>query len=433
MPSTEKRNRIVSIDVLRGVAVLGILLVNIVSMGLPFAAHNDPTIAGNRSPADFWAWAIASVAAEGRMRAIFSMLFGASVILLSARIEARSEARNGARAEADSAADIHLRRNLWLMVFGTLHSVWLLWPGDILFTYGAAGLPLFVFRRLRPRTLILLGAIVLALQIPRAVYHNMDLAEASAGLRTLSSMSASGRALTSEEQKSRARWRETLAEDKPTTESLQETIDDHRSGYLSNLGRAASATVYLESQYLYTTGLWDAVGPMLIGMAFLKMGVLSAARSLRFYAVMTLAGYAIGIPLSAWAAADWMRHGFEAGARWVSLDDVTRVSVALGHVGVVMMVCKAGVLPLITRPLADIGRMALTNYVLQTIICTTLFTGSGLGWFGQLARHQLYYIVLSVWAVEWIASTVWLRRFRFGPLEWIWRWLSYRQRPPMKV
>jgi uncharacterized protein len=128
-----------------------------------------------------------------------------------------------------------------------------------------------------------------------------------------------------------------------------------------------------------------------------------------------------------------MRHGFEAGARWVSLDDVTRVSVALGHVGVVMMVCKAGVLPLITRPLADIGRMALTNYVLQTLICTTLFTGSGLGWFGQLARHQLYYIVLSVWAVEWIASTVWLRRFRFGPLEWIWRWLSYRQRPPMKV
>ena len=148
-----------SIDALRGVAVLGILLVNIVSMGLPFAAHNDPTIAGNRSAADFWAWAVTCVVAEGRMRAIFSMLFGASVLLLSARIESR--------AGTDSAADIHLRRNLWLIVFGAVHSVWLLWPGDILFTYGVAGLPLFAFRRLRPRTLILLGAIVLALQVPR--------------------------------------------------------------------------------------------------------------------------------------------------------------------------------------------------------------------------------------------------------------------------
>ena len=411
-----------SIDALRGFAVLGILLVNIVSMGLPFAAHNDPTIAGNRSAADFWAWAITFVVAEGRMRAIFSMLFGASVLLLSARIESR--------AGTDSAADIHLRRNLWLILFGTVHSVWLLWPGDILFTYGVAGLPLFAFRRLRPRTLILLGAIVLALQVPRTAYHNMGLAEASAGLRSLSGIEA-GRALTSEERESRARWRERLAEEKPTAESLRRTIENHRSGYLANLGSAADATVYLESEYLYTTGLWDAAGPMLIGMGLLSLGVLSAARSYRFYFVMALVGYAIGIPLATWVSADWMGHGFEAGERWVSLDDLTRISVAFGHVAVVTMICKARALRWIAKPLADIGRMALTNYVLQTIICTTLFAGFGFGLFGQLARHQLYYIVLGIWLFEWIVSVLWLRRFRFGPLEWVWRWLTYRQRPAL--
>jgi uncharacterized protein len=420
------RDRIVPIDVLRGAAVLGILSVNVVSMGLPFAAYNDPTIAGNRTPIDFWTWAITSVLAEGRMRAIFSMLFGASVILLTSRMEARA-------ASASAAADIHMRRNLWLMLFGTAHSVWLLWPGDILFTYGVAGLPLYAFRRLRPRTLILLGSIILALQAPKAAYRNMELAEASAGLRNLATITASGGGLTPEQEKSRTQWTEMLSEEKPSAESLQQTIDDHRRGYLENLGRSANATVYLESAYLYKTGLWDAAGLMLIGMALVKVGVFSATHSYRFYLVMALAGYGIGVPMGIWVVADWMRHGFEAGARWASLDDVTRVSVAFGHVGVVMMVCKSGAARWATSLLAAVGRMALTNYILQTAICTTLFAGFGFGWFGQLARHQLYYIVAAIWLFESVGSVVWLRRFQFGPLEWVWRWLSYRERLPFRV
>jgi uncharacterized protein len=252
------RERITSIDVLRGVAVLGILLINIVPMGLPFAAYNDPTIAGNRGPVDFWTWGVCSVLVEGKMRAIFSLLFGAAVVLIAGRMEARG---SGA-----SAGDVHLRRNLWLMLFGVLHSYLLLWPGDILFTYGVAGLPLFAFRRLRPRTLILMAAFVLALQAPKMAYRNMELTEASEGLRELARISASGAALTPEQQKSRAEWRETLSAEKPTPEELQRTIEDHRGGYLRNLASAATASVYLESMYLYKVGLWDAVGLMLIGM-----------------------------------------------------------------------------------------------------------------------------------------------------------------------
>jgi uncharacterized protein len=422
---TRAGDRIASIDVLRGVAVLGILLINIVPLGLPFAAYNDPTIAGNRSPLDFWSWAINAVLIEGKMRAIFSLLFGASVVLISGRLEARRPATN--------AADVHLRRNLWLMLFGVVHSYFLLWPGDILFTYGVAGLPLFAFRRLRPRTLIMLGAAILALQAPKVAYHNLELAEASTGLRDLAPAIASGAPLTPEQQKSRVEWTATLSEDKPAPDQLRQTIEDHRGGYLRNLAGAASVSVYLESMYLYKVGLWDAAGVMLIGMALMKVGVLSARRSYRFYLIMALAGYAIGLPLGIWVVADWMRHGFEAGAQWLSLDDVTRMSVALGHVAVVMMVCKAGVAEWVTRWLSAVGRMALTNYILQTIICVTIFCGFGFGWFGRLTRHELYYIVPVIWVIESIGSVVWLRWFQYGPLEWVWRWLSYRQRPPCRI
>ena len=117
--------------------MLGILLVNIVSMGLPFAAHNDPTIAGNRSAADFWAWAVTSVVAEGEDAGdLFDAL---------ARERAAPQHSHRVAGRNRSCGQSHLRRNLWLIVFGPVHSVWLLWPGDILFTYSVAGLPLFAF------------------------------------------------------------------------------------------------------------------------------------------------------------------------------------------------------------------------------------------------------------------------------------------------
>jgi uncharacterized protein len=422
---TGRRERVVSIDVLRGVAVLGILLVNVVPMGLPFAAHDDPTIAGNRSPADFWSWAIVAVLVDGKMRAIFSILFGAGVVLAAKRALAA-----GAGV---AAADVHLRRNLWLVVFGAVHSYLLLWPGDVLFTYGVAGLPLFLFRRVRPRTLIVCGILILALQAPAPSLHNAALAEASAGLREIERVNAGARALTPEQRAAWNRWTQVLAQERPTAEMLQEGIDNRRGGYLRNLAAAANASLYLESVYLYQVGLWDALALMLIGMALLELGVLSGEKSSRFYLRMALAGYAIGLPIAVWVIVDWTEHGFEPGLRWTSLTHLTRVCIALGHVGVVMMACKTGAYRRVTALLAAAGRMALTNYILQTVICMTIFSGFGLGWFARLARHQLYYVVAAIWVFQLLSSTLWLRQFRFGPLEWLWRSLSYQRRQPFRV
>ena len=414
-----------SIDVLRGVALLGILLLNIVAMGLPHWAYDDPTIAGNRGPADFWTWAVNSVLFEGKMRTIFSMLFGAGVVLITSRAEARGA--------ADSVADIHLRRNLWLVLFGMVHGYLLLWPGDILYTYGLAGIPLFVFRRVRPRNLIIVGAVLLALQTPKIWFFGASLAEADAGLAELNRITAAGGALTDEQKKSHEEWTTTLHGVKPGADQIRKEIDDRRQGYLHNVQALAGITVKLESLFTYKYGLWDAAAMMMIGMALLKLGVLSAARSFRFYAVMAVCGYAYGIPAGSWVVYDWMQHGFAPGTRWLVLYDTTRLAVAFGHIAVLMMICKAGVLGWLTRRLAAVGRMALTNYILHSLVCGAVFLGFGAGLFGRLSRHELYYVVFSIWAFQLIASPIWLRHFQFGPLEWVWRSLTYRRRQPMRV
>ena len=226
----EPAERLSSIDVLRGVAVLGILLMNIVGLGLPFAAYEDPSIIGNHAPIDYWVWAVNAVVSDGKFRAMLSMLFGASVVLMAQRAEERG---------VTEAADIHLRRHLWLVGFGVVHAYLLLWPGEILFTYAVAGLPLFVFRRLRPRSLILLGTVVLALQAPKMAIHNSELAEAETTLRRVTAESETIGALTPAQDAARTAALAALSEDKPSASALQESVATHRGGYLPNLAAAA--------------------------------------------------------------------------------------------------------------------------------------------------------------------------------------------------
>ena len=420
-----RQERISSIDVVRGVAVLGILLMNIIAMGLPHWAYDDPTIIGSRTPVDYWTWAINSVLFEGKMRTIFSMLFGAGVILITSRLEER--------AGRDTPADIHFRRNMWLVLFGAIHGYLLLWPGDILYHYGIAGMALFVFRRVRPRRLAILGAIILALQAPKMFGLSMQMTEAREGLARIEADKAAGKTQSAEDQKSEKEWRAFMAEQRPTGEQLKEEIDNRQKGYFANVAAFAKVIFMFHTDLLYLIFFWDVVGAMLIGMALYKWGVFSAARSYKFYALMALAGYLYGLPVGTFVVWDWTRHNFELGTRWLTLYDTTRVAVALAHVAVVMMICKAGVLRFVTGPLSKVGQMALTNYILTTVIVGFVFYGYGFGLFGQLARHQLYYVVAGVWAVELVLSSIWLKFFYYGPLEWLWRSLTYKSLQPMRI
>jgi uncharacterized protein len=181
---------------------------------------------------------------------------------------------------------------------------------------------------------------------------------------------------------------------------------------------------------------WRVCGLMLIGMALFKTGVLSAARSSRLYAGMVAIGYGVGLPLVIAGGAKNFAAGWDFdysmfyGTQWNYWGSIF---VAAGHVGVVMLVCKSGMFGGLKRLLAAFGRMALTNYLMQTVICTTIFYGHGFGLFGSVERWQQILFVVAIWIVQLIYSPLWLRKYRFGPAEWVWRSLTYGRRQPMRM
>jgi uncharacterized protein len=424
--------RIFAVDVLRGVAVLGILLINIEDFGLP---HADKTAAGTEwvgtyLPADFshrdvLLWTLARALFEGKLRAIFSMLFGAGVILLTSRVEGRGE---GARV-----ADIYYRRTLWLLAFGVLHA-YLLWEGDILYGYAVSGLFLFPFRRLSPRLLIGLGGLVLALSVPRAaavaVHREEVRSEASAAITD----GSAGKALTQRQKDAEGEWAEVVDAFEPDPVTIAETRADYHGGYARLFARRAPLVMEVESSDFYSWAFFDTVGMMLIGMGLLRLGVLTGARSSRFYVAMAVAGFAVGLPLSGgFTYAEYLHRFDPVAIAWLTMAyEPGRLAVAAGLIAVVMLFVRRGTAPPLARALADVGRMALTNYLTTTVICTTLFNGYGFGLFGALGRAKLYGVVLLVWCIQLVWSRLWLATFRMGPAEWVWRSLTYWRAQPLR-
>jgi uncharacterized protein len=417
--------RIGAIDVLRGVAVLGILLMNITGFALPFAASFDPTVGGGHTGANLSVWATNTVLFEGKMRAIFSMLFGAGMFVLTSRLEQR-----GLAAES---ADIYYRRLLWLLAFALLHG-YFIWWGDILFFYAVLGLFLFPLRRLSGRVLIAAGLVLLLIGAGRGLLNALDMRSARAAARAADAIAASGQTLTDAQKAAQTSWSERVKNARPPQEALTKEIEAYRGSYVDALRQRAGFVAGAQAQWLYHYFVFDIGGMMLLGIGLLKVGAFSATLSFRTYALMALAGYGAGLPLAALAVSHDISSGFEPAtmATGSVMHALARIPVAIGHIATVMLVCKANLLRWLTMPLAAVGQTAFSCYIVQSLVCTTLFYGYGLGWFARLDRVQLSFVVAAVWLVLLVASPLWLARFRFGPLEWLWRSLTYVRRQPMR-
>ena len=203
---------------------------------------------------------------------------------------------------------------------------------------------------------------------------------------------------------------------------------------VSALGVVATESWHYETTFFLQHGLMECLGMMLLGMALLKYGVLTGAASPRVYATMMLVGYAIGLAVNLFETSNLIRDDFSVEALIQSYltYDLGRIPMTLGHVGLIGLLYRTSALAAAMRALSAVGQMALTNYLTQSLICMFLFTGAGLALYGHLERHELYYVVAAIWVVQVIWSPLWLRRFRFGPLEWVWRSLTYWQRQPMR-
>ena len=415
--------RLPALDALRGVAVLGILVMNIYYFAMPLEAYSNPLAMGGTELHNLGTWFFTHVLFDLKFLAIFAMMFGAGLVLMWERAEAR-----GARF-----GRIYYRRQFALLLIGLLHG-YLLWSGDILFGYALVGMLVYPLRRLRPRTLVVTACVLMA--VTGLAKHGLSYA--MEGLREqaveYAELQAAGQALDRKQRRLLEQWEATRAFLAPTQAEMQVNLEAHRGTYAELLRHRVPTTMGMQQGFLIVYS-WRVAGLMCLGMALMKLGVLSAARSEGFYRRLMLLGYGLGLPLTVYSGLDLFAHGFEPfyAMRYGMLANyVGSVVVALGHIGMVMLVVRTGFLRGLMGRFAAVGRMALSNYLLHSLILTTVFYGYGLGLYGRVPRFWQMGFVVAVIGLQLLASPWWLERYRFGPAEWAWRSLTYWQRQPMR-
>lgn len=421
---TQRKARINSLDVIRGIALLGILLMNINGMGLPFS-YSDPTVAGGSDGLNLKVWIVNNMLFEGTMRGLFTLLFGAGVILLTTRLE-----KKGAGI---STADIYYRRILWLLIFGLINVWVLLWHGDILYPYALFALMLFPFRYTSIKKLIILGCLLLGLGTLWDVsdYQNdLKIQKQAIEAQTLKEQ---GITLTEAQETSIKDWEK--FETKKSPEEVQEMIHEMHQGYWEVLLAKVKMNQFMQTWFPYRIWFWDILSYMLLGMAFFKLRIFHGERTNLYYLIMLVIGYAVGLTINYFETQLLLDSNFDSliTSKTNQTYQIGRLFTTIGHVGLFMLFIKSGILGFLQKALAAVGTMALTNYLMHSLITSIIFYGFGFSLYGELQRFELYYIVGGIWIFQLISSPIWLKYFQYGPVEWLWRSLTYQKKQPFRI
>jgi uncharacterized protein len=399
--------RILTLDIVRGVAVMGILAMNIVDFAMPPQAYVNPAAYGTESAADRIVWLLGFIFIDGKMRGLFSFLFGASMLLVIDRAEAKGA----------SGSAVHYRRMAWLALFGLVH-FYFVWHGDILFGYAIAGMIAWFFHQLEPKALIRIGIALVLVQF---------LIFASVALGALAATAPGATAPAG------ADWKDlTQMFAMPTQVQIAQSLALFRGGYGGIFGHRLAEQ--WNEPFVGTLMFgWETVGYMLFGMAALKSGFLSGEWAPVSYRRTALTCFAIGIPLYAALAWGVTQYGGKAAilfGLWGALPVLIRPPMILGTAALIILATRRRT-ALVVR-IAAAGRAAFTNYLGTSIAMTTLFFGYGFGLYGNLGRAGLWLVILPMWAAMLLWSKPWLDRFRYGPFEWVWRSLARWSLQPMK-
>lgn len=416
-------DRINSLDIIRGFAVLGILLMNITGFGLPWA-YADPTISGGSEGLNLKVWIMNGLFFEGTMRGLFTLLYGAGVILLTDRLQKREA--------GIETADIYYRRVLWLLLFGLFHAYILLWDGEILYHYALFGLMLFPFRNTKPKTLVILAVVLMGIGTLLEVSEYQEKKEMVEKGMAVELLEKKGDSLNQDQKGELEAYQKFI--EKPPQEKLEEITEGMRGSYADAFWTKVPEIKWMQTSFIYRYGAWDLLAMMFIGMAFFKWGILQNEKSTGFYLAFVLLGYGLGLLINfyevqAEVSSNWDRL---VQTEMAQTYNVGRFFVTMGHIGLVMLFIRWRVLGFLNRSFAAVGRMALSNYLLHSIFAAFIFYGFGFGLYGELQRFELYYVVAGIWAFQLIFSPIWLRYFHFGPAEWLWRSLTYKKRQPFK-
>lgn len=402
-------SRIRTLDLIRGVAVLGILAVNITSFAAPGGAGYSPNLPSPGSPADNWAFGFTLIFFEGKMRALFSLLFGASLLLYVERKDA---------AGADGAM-LQVRRLLWLGLIGWLHFL-LLWDGDILFLYAAVGLGALALRRTAALELTIIALLLFT------AWQGWGILKWAPSAR-IEAQVAAGTASPAD----RAFHARTIAAKRE---------EDRRDRQVTLSSWPAEVSVRQAKHPAYPLAMlanvWgETLAYMMIGMALLKSGFFAGAWPRRRLVALAAGGTGTGLMLTLGFAAWAHPRGYPELAMHLAIGyglSFPHLLTALGYAALLVLAAPRLAARGPGRRLEAAGRMAFTNYLGTTVVMCALFYGWGLGLFGQYGAAGQWLFVLFGWALMLGASTWWLARFRQGPLEWLWRCLTAWRIEPLR-
>lgn len=463
-----ERDRLVTLDLLRGFALFGIFMVNMQVFTMVFAEFINPTVYKNGAVVDVLAWGFVKAFFEYKFISLFSVLFGAGMVVQMTR----------AQAKGRPFVPTYLRRMAVLAVIGLLHG-FLLWYGDILFVYSVVGTVLLLARKWRPRTLLItagaiigfffaiqltIGAIVFAVMggvtdgdeadhqpVTEVLQEQQPVETPSGNVLAEPPAEAPEQAGPADVEPQPQPWSEKnpfLARRFPWMAAMFDAGFDVTSERWVTAETAAykegpftDATAFRALTYLLAVVVsslgygWRVLATFLIGAALMKLRIFDASAG-TWHRRLFFVGLGLGVPAE--LANVWLTYlGATGGGTALALLGATlhepgSLLMCLGFVGAAGMIVSAGAVPRLVRAISAVGRLALSNYLLQTVVATFLMYHWGLGYFGDVPRAWQPVLVLAIYLLQIPLSILWLRYFTIGPMEWIWRSLTYNKRQPMR-
>jgi uncharacterized protein len=397
-------NRVQSIDFLRGVALLGLPTLNIVVFSMPIGAYLNPYANGDSGLINDLIFSFFNLFADQKFMGIFSALFGVSVMLLADKNKIAGK----------HAGRIHYSRTFWLIAFGFLHG-WFLWEGDVLLVYGIIALVLYPVKRLN--TALLVCVTVILLSVSAYMTHYDDISADNYGIDMRAQLAELYS--PSDEQKQQ---REAMM-----LGSHTDTVSEFRAQFTEPTAEAHEEEPRALTR-LGISGMTKIWGMMCLGMLLFKLGIVQGNRTPKFYQYVGITSAAIGITITAMGLIWNYTHQWNIDAYFrfgMTFKELGSTFMTVGYICLLLWVYQRGSIQRLANWISRVGQMALTNYLTQSLLCALIFYGYGFGLYGSLSRIELLPIIVGIAVFQVGLSVLWLRFYKQGPIEWIWRTLTY--------
>ena len=379
-----------TIDVIRGIAVLGILLINANYFSTITIERYNPLSHGEFTGLNYWIWALEMVFVKQRFMTVFSILFGAGVFLM-----VQSNINKGL-----NATQLHIKRMLWLVGIGAVHG-YLVWDGDILVSYAFCGLVMYVFKNLSIKWLYVVATLFLLIPFRYTIQDIQNPPEITEEVHQF--------------------WF-------PKQEVLEQKKNANMGSWLEETPKRASVTFRRQTSDFISWTLWRVGGLFLIGIALIKSKFLTGERPLYIYVHTFWYSFLLSVPISCLGVYHYVMSNFNYTIFATSYSAVlylASISMAFMYISGIIILVKKQIFQQALTQFERIGKIALSNYILQSILGTLIYFGYGFGFYGRVDRTFVVLSVVGIWAVNIVFTNYWLKRNKQGPLEYIWRTLTY--------